>query len=183
MRKILYITSNHGKFEEAKHILEEWDLIRVDIDLPELQDEPHTIVREKAREALRQVGQPLIVEDVSLRCAAIHGLPGPYVKYFLKKLGHQGLYELIHKYHDHRAEVVCTTAYIEPDQEPALFEGSMHGKIVAPRGELRHGTHSWNSIFLPDGSNKTFGEMTFSELSRISMRSIALKKLKQHLEK
>lgn len=181
--KICYITSNHGKFEEAVHILEGWSLVRVDIDLPELQGEPKEIVREKAKEALRQVEQPLIVEDVSLHCPAIGGLPGPYIKDFLKKLGHEGFYELIHKYHDHRAEVTCTAAYIEPGKDPVLFEGVMHGKIVAPKGDVHHGKYSWNPIFIPEGGTKTFGEMSFKEHSQISMRSIALKKLKHYLEK
>lgn len=179
--EIYYITSNEGKFEEAQHVLHDWSLKRLDIDLPEIQGEAHDIVREKAKEAFRQVGQPLIVEDVSVYMHALGGLPGPYVKDFLKKLGYQGLYELVHKYDDHRADVSCIAAYIAPGKEPVLFEGIMHGTIVAPRGDVHHGKLSWNSIFLPNGSLKTFGELSIKEHSKMSMRHMALSKLRHYL--
>lgn len=180
--EIIYATSNRGKFEEAQHILEPWTLKRVDIDLPELQGDRQEIVREKAKEAAKLLKEPLIVEDVSVECYALNGLPGPYVKDFLKKLGEQGLYELVHKYKDHRADVVCTAAYIEPGSEPVLFEGIMHGTIVAPKGNVRHASLSWNPIFVPQGETRTFGEISLKEHSKISMRAIALKKLRHYLE-
>jgi hypothetical protein len=123
----------------------------------------------------------LVVEDVSLCCPAIGGLPGPYIKDFLKAIGDQGLYELIHKYPDHSVQVICIAAYIAPHLEPILFEGVVEGKIVAPRGQTRHGTYSWNPIVQPAGSSKTFGEMTMKEHSRVSMRYLALSKLKKYL--
>lgn len=180
--EIGYVTSNRGKFEEARHILEEWTLKRIDIDLPELQGDRREIIYEKAKEASRRVKEPLIVEDVSLECYALNGLPGPYVKDFLRKLGEEGLYELVYKYSDHRADVICTAAYIEPGSDPVLFEGLMQGTIVPPKGDVRHSTLSWNTIFVPEGGTKTFGEISLKEHGKISMRSIALKKLRHYLE-
>lgn len=175
--KITYITSNKPKFEEAQFILSDWKLERVDLDLIEIQGDPNDVITAKAKEALRILNQPLIVEDVSLFCPAIGGLPGPYIKDFLRKLGEQGLYELIHKYADHSVSVGCLAAYIEPESEPWIFEGIQEGTIVAPRGQTKHGNISWNPIVQPLGMTKTFGEMTLEEHSKISMRSIALKKL------
>lgn len=181
--KIEYITSNRKKFEEAQHVLWEWELEQVDVDLIEIQGDPSEVIFAKAKEAFRILKRQLIVEDVSLCCSAIGGLPGPYVKDFLKKIGDQGLFELIHRYSDHRVQAICMVAYIKPGIEPVIFEGAIHGTIVAPRGSTRHGQVSWNTIFLPDSSNKTFGELTIEEHSRISMRNIALNKLKDYLEK
>ena len=92
--KIEYITSNAQKFEEAHHILSDWELEQVNIDLTEIQGDRFEIINAKAKEALRILNRPLIVEDVSLCCPAIGGLPGPYVKDFLKKIGDKGIYEL-----------------------------------------------------------------------------------------
>jgi inosine triphosphate pyrophosphatase len=181
--KIAYITSNQQKFEEASHILEGWELDRTALELTEIQGDYRDITKAKAKEALSQLHIPLIVEDVSVCCDAIAGLPGPYVKDFLKHLGDQGLYELIAKYPNNNARVVCVAAYIEPGAEPILFEGSVEGTIVSPRGSLRHGTHSWNCIFLPNGSRKTMGEMSMEEHAQASMRKIALTKLREYLEK
>ena len=59
------------------------------------------------------------------------------------------------------------------------FEGIVHGRIVAPRGD-RFG---WDPIFQPDGYAHTYAEMSEDEKNKISHRTLALNKLKQHLEK
>ena len=37
-----------------------------------------------------QIGGPVITEDTALCFAAMNGLPGPYIKFFLRELGHEG---------------------------------------------------------------------------------------------
>jgi len=61
-----------------------------DIDLPEYQGEPEDIARSKCELAAQQIDGPCLTEDTSLCFNAMHGLPGPYVKWFLKKLGPMG---------------------------------------------------------------------------------------------
>lgn len=39
---------------------------------------------------LKAGGFPVIIEDVSLCFDALNGLPGPYIKWFLEKVGHEG---------------------------------------------------------------------------------------------
>lgn len=179
--KIEYITSNAQKFEEACHILADWELERVDMDLTEVQGSSEEVIEAKAKEAFNLLKRPLIVEDVSLCCPAIGGLPGPYIKDFLKKIGDRGLCELIHKYADHSVQVKCLAAFIEPGKLPVLFEGVVNGTIVFPRGETRHGPCGWNPIVQPAGMDKTYGEMTIEEHSRVSMRFLALTKLDAYL--
>lgn len=180
--KIEYITSNRQKFEEAEHILKGYELEQIQMELTEIQGNRFDVIIAKAKEALRILKRPLIVEDVSICCPAIKNLPGPYIKDFLIALGEEDFAKLIHKYSDHSVQAICIAAYIKPDSEPILFEGIMDGVIVVPRGNTRHGKVSWNTIFLPRNSTKTFGEMTIEEHSKISMRNIALTKLKNYLE-
>lgn len=180
--KIAYLTSNAQKFEEATHILKGWDLERVDMELTEIQGTRQEIAHAKALEAVKQLGRPCIVEDVSVTCPALRGLPGPYIKDFLKTLGDDGLSDLVHRYDDHSAEVICTAAYVTPDSAPLLFEGIVSGTIVEPRGAMRHGKYSWNPIFIPDGHTHTMGEMSMEEHAEVSMRRLALDKLRHHLE-
>jgi inosine triphosphate pyrophosphatase len=182
MMKIEYITSNPGKFEEARYILSDWELVRHDIELTEIQGLPEEIIVAKAKEALEKIQKPLVVEDVSVSCSALNGLPGPYIKEFLMRLGDAGLAQLIHKYEDHSAQVICNVAYITPSMEPVIFRGMIEGTIVSPKGDLKHGIQSWNTIFLPAGSSKTFGELSMEEHSKKSMRFIALSKLKKYLQ-
>ena len=70
------------------------------IDLPELQGEPIDISIEKCRIASRQTNGPVIVEDTSLCFNALGGLPGVYIKWFLEKIGHEGLNNLLLAYED-----------------------------------------------------------------------------------
>lgn len=184
---IEYITSNSNKFAEAKHILSSWNLTQVDIDLPEIQGDSHQVICAKAKNAYAILKRPLIVEDVSLSCPAIGGLPGPYVKDFLLKLGSQGLYELIHKYSDHSVQVICLAAYIDNTEQPIIFEGLQEGTIVAPRvsSNLSGGNlnlYGWNPIVQPLGLTKTYAEMSLEERSKISMRFLALSKVDQFLK-
>lgn len=180
---IAYLTGNLQKFIEAQSILQPWELERVDMDLVEIQGDAQDIACHKARQAFSILGRPLIVEDVSLSCDALNGLPGPYIKDFLRKLGDDGLYNLIDRCGNRRATVSCLAAYVERDIEPLLFLGTLNGQLVSPRGSTRHGKYSWNCIFQPDGMEKTMGEMTMAEHAQVSMRKIALEKLKDHLDR
>ncbi len=180
--KIAYITSNNFKFAEAQHVLAHWELCRHALDLTEIQGSPEQIIEAKAREASRQLHIPLIVEDVSFCCSALHSLPGPYIKDFLAKISDAGVSELIHHYQDRSCEVICYAAYIEPSGQPKLFKGSIQGQVVAPRGFSEPSFTSWNAIFQPSGMHKTFAELTIQEQSRISMRYKALTQLRDYLE-
>lgn len=61
-----------------------------------------------------------------------------------------------------------------------LFEGKINGAIInEKRGANGFG---YDPIFIPDGFNKTFAEMTKEEKSSISHRGIALKKLIEFLK-
>jgi len=179
---ITYLTGNSKKFEEAQHIFEGWDLDHHHLDLQEIQGSRQEILTQKAYDAIKILNRPLIVEDVTMHCEAIGGLPGPYIKDFLKALGDDGLAALIHKYDNHRAQVICTAAYVEVGKEPIIVEGILDGVIVSPRGDMRHGPISWNPIFQPDGHAKTMGEMTMEEHASLSMRRHALEKLKEQLQ-
>lgn len=178
LKKLIYVTSNQRKFEEAKLILNDYSLVRKDLELPELQGDAQSIIRAKAFSALERLNEALIVEDVAVYCPALSGLPGPYVKDFLKAMGEQGLYEIVQRLGDPRAEVACCAGYIKPGSEPQVFEGRLKGKLVAPQGESRFGKYSWNPIFVPDGYTCTFGQMALEEQSKISMRRMALEQLR-----
>lgn len=52
-----------------------------------------------------------MVEDTSLCFNAYGGLPGPYIKWFLKNLGHEGLYTMLAGFEDKSAYAQCIFAY------------------------------------------------------------------------
>ena len=183
--EIDYVTSNKKKFEEALHILDASDrfsFVHTPLHLDELQESPEAIALHKAREAYKKLHKPVIIDDLSLHCYALNGLPGPYIKHFLDTIGDDGLYTLISHYTDHRVDALCTIAFYDGRQEPLLFQGKLSGTIVAPSGNLTlHAHRSWNRIVQPDGHSKTVASMPLSELSKISARGHALRKLRDYL--
>eukprot|EP00050_Salpingoeca_kvevrii_P008145 m.301071 g.301071 ORF g.301071 m.301071 type:complete len:186 (-) comp14626_c0_seq1:200-757(-) len=179
----VFVTGNAKKLEEVQHILgPEFKLRAEKIDLPELQGEPEEIVAKKCQEAAERIGGPVIVEDTSLCFNALHGLPGPYIKWFLEKLGHDGLNNLLAAYKDKTAYAQCIFAYSSgPGAVPLLFKGVTDGKIVPPRGPTDFG---WDPVFEPNESGgATFAEMPKAEKNLISHRYRALTRLVAHLRK
>jgi len=179
---LTFVTGNKNKLAEVNAILGSvMPLTNQKIDLPELQGEPEEISMEKCRLAVEQIQGPVIVEDTCLCYNALNGLPGPYIKWFLKKTGHEGLNNLLAAYTDKTAYALCVFSYCEGvGKEIITFRGECPGKIVPARGP---NTFGWDPIFEPDASNgQTFAEMDKKEKNQISHRSIALGKLKAYLE-
>lgn len=186
-RRLVFVTSNANKLKEVKEILSNsshaLELTNQSIDLPEYQGERHDICKSKCRSAAEIIKGPVIIEDTSLCFHAFGGLPGPYVKWFLEKLGPSGLHRLLHGFDDKSAAAVCTFAYCQgkPEDPVILFEGVIEGRIVEPRGGTKG--FSWDPCFQPDGYDKTFAEMEPELKNSISHRSRALFALKEYFEK
>ena len=175
--KLYFITGNVGKFNEAKSIIPNAE--QIDLDLPEIQDiDAKKIIEEKLSEAMKNNSGDFFCEDTSLYFNCLNGLPGPLIKWFLEALGVEGTYNLIDKYSDKTAVAKTIVGYADGDST-VFFEGSIEGEIVSPRGE---GGFGWDKLFSPNGSEKSFGEMTLDEKNNFSMRKKALSKLKDYLE-
>jgi non-canonical purine NTP pyrophosphatase (RdgB/HAM1 family) len=176
---LTFITSNTAKAEQLSRYLD-YPVLHHKVDLVEIQSlSLEEVVEYKAREAYKQVGTTVLVEDTALVFSALGNLPGPFIKWFLGELGNEGLCRLLDKYTDRSAlAMVCFGLYNGNCCE--LFEGEMLGSIAAkPRGENSFG---WESIFIPQGYQKTWGEMSSEEQQACSMRRIALKKLETYLK-
>ena len=84
MQQPLFITGNQHKADYLARMLG-MALEHRKIDLVEIQSSsPKEVVRHKVREAYEIAQQPVLVEDVSLGFAALNGLPGPFIKYFVE---------------------------------------------------------------------------------------------------
>ncbi|PGH05976.1 RdgB/HAM1 family non-canonical purine NTP pyrophosphatase [Helicocarpus griseus UAMH5409] len=178
MKTLNFITGNKNKLAEVQAIL--GDAIEVQnraVDLPEIQGSIEDIAKEKCRKAAEAVQGPALTEDTALEFNALKGLPGPYIKWFLEALGHEGLNKLADPYEDKSIVAVCTFAFSSgPGAEPILFQGRTEGRIVPARGPAKFG---WDPIFEYEG--KTFAEMEKEEKNLISHRYKALAKLKHWL--
>ena len=173
---LYFITGNKGKVKTAKSVFP--DLRQVDIELPEIQElNSKQIIEEKLREASKNSNEKLICDDASLEIKCLNGFPGPLIKWFLKALKPQGIYEIV-KDKDKKAICRITIGYADGNNI-LFFEEIMNGEIVSPRGDNGFG---FDCLFKPDGYDKTLAEMSFKEKSSISIRTKALLKLKQYLD-
>lgn len=83
-RVVTFITGNANKLRETQQCFGTTvTLLAKAIDLPELQGDPLEIARHKVKLASEQVNGPVLTEDTSLCFNALHGLPGPYVKWYI----------------------------------------------------------------------------------------------------
>ncbi|OLP93267.1 Inosine triphosphate pyrophosphatase [Symbiodinium microadriaticum] len=184
---IVFVTGNAKKLEEVKHILSSgseelpFEVTSQKVDLPELQgSSTKEIAVEKCRLAAEHVKGPVMCEDTSLCYHALKDLPGPYIKWFLEKLGHEGLNKLLAGYEDKSAYAQCLfTLCAGPGKEVRVFDGRTEGKIVEARGPKDFG---WDPVFEPlEGEGKTFAEMAKEAKNAISHRGRALQQLRTWL--
>lgn len=172
---IYFITGNKGKLKEAQSILGDVELF--DVDLPEIQEiDPIKIIEAKLIEGLKHKNSEFIVEDTSLYFDGLNGLPGPLIKWFLKTIGNDGLFNVADKIGNNKAQAKTIIGYAKDKDNIEYFEGIIDGEIVEPKGNKDFG---WGPIFKPHGHDKTFGEMDRNEKNSLSMRRIALEKLKR----
>jgi non-canonical purine NTP pyrophosphatase (RdgB/HAM1 family) len=176
--KIYFLTGNQGKFKEAQALLS--DLEQLDIDVPEIQEtDARKVLDAKLQAARARQSGSFVVEDTSLYFDCLNGLPGPFIKWFLKRIGNEGLVRLTEALGDNRAEAKAIVGYIDEQGEEHFFEGVLRGTIVTPRGE---GGFGFDPIFQPEGYDRTLGEMSLEDKNEISMRRKAFEQLRDFLD-
>ncbi|CEP63155.1 nucleoside triphosphate pyrophosphohydrolase HAM1 LALA0_S07e03642g [Lachancea lanzarotensis] len=187
--KIVFVTGNVNKLKEVRMLLAPaegqvpaFELTNIDFDLDELQDSSlENIARHKVSQAQEKLakGTAVFVEDTALCFDSYNGLPGAYVKWFLKSVGPEGLVRMLAGFDNKKAEAVTTVAFADSNGQIHVFQGKTQGKVVDPRGSREFG---WDCIFEPEeGAGKTYAEMEKKDKNQISQRSRAFALLSKHL--
>ena len=109
-----YVTTNPGKVREAEQYLADGSVEQLDFDYTEIQSpELGPIAARGAREAYREVGGPVLVDDAGLFIEGLDGFPGPYSSYVQETLGIERVRELARPLENARAAFRCTLAYCD----------------------------------------------------------------------
>lgn len=175
--RIVVATHNPGKLVEMNDLLAPHGVTAVaagDLGLPEPEETGTTFeanARIKAEAAARASGLPAVSDDSGLCVAAIDGAPGVYsarwagpgkdfgaaMERIEAALRERDAFEPA----DRRAWFVSALCVAWPDGHVEIFEGRVDGTLVwPPRGERGFG---YDPMFLPDGFDRTFGEMDKAE--------------------
>ncbi len=168
----VYVTGNRSKIAQARAV-SPIGFEHADIDLTEIQSlDSRIIVEKKARQAYKQLKKPVLVEDVSFEIDELNGLPGPLIKWFLEKIGPSGLCGLVRT--NRKATARITYMYFN-GTDKHFFEVHSNGMIAEQ--ELGENGFGFDKVFIPDGSTKTYAEMTSEEFMKVSLRRKALAQL------
>ncbi len=187
--RLVIASHNEGKVREIRALLVPYGIEPVSaksLDLPEPEETGTTFVANaelKAMQAADLSGLPALADDSGLCVEALNGDPGIFsarwageakdfdlamqlVEDNLQKLGPDT---------DRDAHFVCALALAWPDGHVEWFEGRVEGKLVwPPRGDNGFG---YDPMFLPDGHDRTFGEMATDEKTPLTHRADAFRQL------
>jgi len=179
MNDLVFITGNQKKADYlAKWLGMAVPYRRADVD--EIQSlDLGEVVGHKARQAYEIVKQPVLVEDVALTFHGLGRLPGTLIRWFLEELGNEGLADLAATL-ETQAATASILYGLYDGERLRTFASDKPGRIAStPRGENGFG---WNAVFIPEGYDKTYAEMTDAELRQTSLRAEAIEKLRAFLQ-
>ena len=175
---LTFITGNPAKAEQLSRHLD-YPVTHLKLELAEIQSlELREVVEHKARAAYQLVGGRVLVEDASLIFPALGRLPGPLIKWFLQELDNHGLCRLLDGKGERSAHAEVMFGLYD-GQQLQTFQAKRSGRVAEqPRGERSFG---WDPIFIPEGWELTWGEMSEREQAQSSVRRVALAQLAEAL--
>ena len=169
---ITFATGNHGKFATLQRYAREHGLdparfTQQNLDIIEPQADTATeVARVKAREAFRQLGHPVVVDDSSFHITALGGFPGPYIKYMISTIGADGILAFMKDHADRSAYFLSTLVYIDETGTEHVFEDEPYRGSIAPAAIEQNSATAWSDLhrlFIPDGTTKVLAQLTDDE--------------------
>jgi XTP/dITP diphosphohydrolase len=186
--KVVIATHNPGKLAEMRELLAPHDIEAVsasELNLPEPDETGATFLENahiKAQAAAKAAKLPALADDSGLTVDALGGEPGIYsarwagpdkdfsraMRVIDEKLKLAGASEALRR----RAAFVAALSVVWPDGHEESVEGRVEGTLVwPPRGTKGFG---YDPMFLPDGHERTFGEMSSEEKHGLPPRGMGL---------
>jgi XTP/dITP diphosphohydrolase len=154
-------------------------LTHADRTYPEIQaDRLEKVVRFAARVLDDQIRGDYLLDDSGFFVDHLGGFPGVYSSYVYKRLGCAGILKLMDRVQA-RGATFETVFLLRGEESHEVFHGQCRGTVAdQERGARGFG---FDPIFVPDGTMKTFAEMSLSEKNAVSHRGRAVAALLAHL--
>lgn len=196
MRKIVIATDNAHKLKEIKEILgDKYEIfsksqVGVTGSPEENEDTLEKNAYIKASDVAQKVPYMVVADDTGIFANALEGKPGVHSARFAYDLGlakdhddnknNEVLLKLLEG-RDRSAYFKTAICVIDEEKNIHYVEGVIKGTIAdKKRGSAGFG---YDSLFIPEGYDKTFGELGEEEKNKISHRARALFNLRDYLEK
>ena len=191
MKEIIFSTHNSHKLEEVRQMLS--GIMKVtglnELGLTEDIPENATTLEGNARLKMNflydKFGKNCFADDTGLEVEALGGNPGVYsARYAGEPADSERNIDLLLKNLENttnRKARFRTVIALKLNGEEYLFEGIVEGEILRERqGEKGFG---YDSVFRPEGLDRSFAEMSSEEKHQISHRGRAVRKLVEFLKK
>lgn len=183
--KLCFATNNAHKAEEVAALLgpplqiQTLTQIGCHIDIPETGDTLEENSLLKAQYVFDHYGVDCFADDTGLEVAALDGAPGVVsARYAGEHKNSQENIDLLLgnlRHHTNRSAQFRAVITLILNGVVHQFEGIVRGQIIEKqRGSMGFG---YDSVFVPDGYNTTFAEMTLDQKSTVSHRARAVEKL------
>ena len=190
MIRLCFATNNKHKLEEVKDILgNEFQILSLEEigcldELPETQDTLEGNSLQKADFVFTNYHVPCFADDTGLEVKALQGAPGVYsARYSGEQRNSDDNINLLLKNLTGKSDRTAqfrTVITLMGLGETQSFEGVVKGEILTvKKGSEGFG---YDSVFQPNGFNRTFAEMTLQEKNNLSHRAKAVDKLAKHLK-
>ena len=189
MNEIIFATNNAHKLAEVQAVLGDgFRLVTprecgITEDSPETQPTLEGNASQKAHYLYDRTGRDCFADDTGLEVCALNGAPGVHSARYATdghdfEANNRLLLKNLEGITDRRARFRTVISLILNGEEH-LFEGIVEGHIAdTPSGAEGFG---YDPLFIPDGFEKTFAEMTADEKNEISHRGRAVRRLADFL--
>lgn len=182
---IIFASNNQHKVDEIKTLVPANFTVLtlkdagIDIDIPEPHDTLEANATEKSSVIHKMTEKNCFSEDTGLEVTALNGEPGVKSARYAgeDRDNNANIAKLLNNLQgqDNREARFRTVISLIWHTHEYLFEGRCNGRIIdTPRGEEGFG---YDPVFIPDGSDKTFAEMTMEEKNQYSHRGKAVAQL------
>ena len=189
MNTIIFATNNQNKVSEVKSIvLGKFNIISlkeagIDIDIAEPFDTLEENAKEKAKVIYELTQQDCFSEDTGLEVKSLAGEPGVKSARYAGEAQsfENNIDKLLSKLADttDRSARFRTVICLMWEGNTLFFEGICQGSILYERrGSSGFG---YDPVFVPEGSAKSFAEMTIQEKNVFSHRRKAIEMLTDYL--
>lgn len=190
MREIIFATNNAHKLGEVQALLgDAFSLVTlracgITEDIPETAPTLEGNALQKARYVYERTGKSCFADDTGLEVDALGGAPGVHSARYATD-GHDFAANnrlLLHNLEaeSNRKANFRTVIALILEGEEFLFEGRVDGTITTtPSG---NGGFGYDPLFVPDGYDITFADMSAEEKNAISHRGRAVAKLVEFLK-
>lgn len=193
--KIIFSTHNNGKVKEMRAVLTglPFEILSAEEAgvFDDVEEDGKTLKEnalKKAKYIAQKTGEWTMADDTGFFIDALDGAPGVYAARWLgedvveEDKARQTLAKISQISDEQRGGYFETVvALVSPKGEEFIFSGRVVGKLTK---ELRgaHRPHlPYDLIFVPQGFNETFAEMSDEQKNSLSHRGGAFRKLKDFL--